>query len=139
MRRFVLALVLGGVGITGPTCSDSIHLQDRPVEPLWFIHPKTHVALSGVTGLDIPVQVWVLRHKDNRQITIAWSGAGCSGSSSMMLDGQYEAAVYPAFRYLLVRMGPGVCILEAVVYGAGGKVLQRATFEMTIMGPQGWV
>lgn len=115
-------------------CSEGKRIVDKPVEPLRFVHPRSTVSL---TGGEIPVQVWVQRHPDNRAVRISWDGVGCNGSSTKSMDGQYEAAVQPPMAPLKVRMTPGVCTITAEVLGPGGKLRHRTFLEMRICGPEG--
>jgi hypothetical protein len=126
--------MLALLALVTAACAPSVRLKDRPTEPLRFIHPKSPLSMSGMSGVDIPVQVWVLQHEDNRVVDITWGGANCAGRFAWTLDGKYEAAVQPPMGPFNVRMGPGLCTIVAEVLGPGGKLRHRAVYEMRICG-----
>lgn len=94
-----------------------------------FLQPRASVILVGPYGSDIPVQLRIPPHADNRSYTIAW----VNGQSSHTLDGDNDAAVQP-IAPLKVRVYAGRQDLIAEVYGPGGKVRGRAVLPLKVCG-----
>jgi len=99
---------------------------------LKFLHPKARMVIVGVRRVEIPVQIWIERHPDNRAYRIDWSGESCpGGSSAKTLDGDRESRVHPEFKPLAVSLTQaGVCQIAASVYGPGGKVRSATAIEI---------
>ena len=114
MRRLALFSVLALVALT-----DS-H------DPIRFLQPKSPIVLGSPSGVEIPVQVKILPHEDNRSYRIEWA----DGSSGKSLYGADEPATQPPFR---VRIHESQTIV-ATVYGSGGKVRGRVEFPIKVCG-----
>lgn len=97
-----------------------------------FIHPRVPIVLSSPRGTEIPVQLRIEPHADNRGYAIAW----CDGASGHTLDGAEDSAIQPAIAPLSVHVGPGDCPFTASVLGAGGKVRASTSFVMHVCGGQ---
>lgn len=94
-----------------------------------FLQPRSRIILASPAGSDIPVQIRIEPHPDNRAYLITW----CDGASAKSLDGADEAAVHP-IRPLTIRVHPGTCELLARVLGPGGVERGRATLTLHICG-----
>lgn len=95
-------------------------------DPIKFIQPKSAIVMGSPSGVEIPVQVKILPHADNRFYRIEWA----DGSSGKSLMGDEEPATQPMFR---VRLHDSQTII-ATVFGAGGKVLGRTEFPIKVCG-----
>jgi hypothetical protein len=100
--------------------------------PVKFLQPRVPVVLAPPTGTEIPVQVRIEPNAGNRAYAIAW----CDGVHAHSLDGADEAAVQPAERPLMVRLGPGDCTFTASVFGVGGALRARTSFVMHVCAGQ---
>lgn len=114
MRRFLLASVLFLVALTDS--HDAVR----------FIQPKSSIVLGSPAGVEVPIQVKITPHEDNRSYRIQWA----DGSSGKSLYGLDEPATQPAFK---VRIHESQTIV-ATVFGAGGKVLGRTEFPIKVCG-----
>lgn len=118
MSRVVL-LVLCSLGFASPA---------RPA--IEILQPHAHVVIAGPRGVELPLQIRIEPHADNRSYLITWCGDGASGQT---LDGEDSPALHPEVR-LIIRVFPGACEITATVYGPGGSVRGRATHTLLVCG-----
>jgi hypothetical protein len=96
-----------------------------------FLHPRSPLLLASHTGTDIPVQLRIPPHADNRAYVISW----CTGASGHTLDGDDDAAIHPTMKPLTIRVYSGKCELTATVYGPGAtQVRGRASMTLLACG-----
>lgn len=134
MGRLVkITAALGLTLLVGCASHPSVTIY-RAEEPLRFVQPRASVVLSGMTGVEIPVQLIVERHSENRALEIAWNGPTCAGRSVMQLDAEFAERLQPPMKAAKIRMGPGKCEIAASVFGPGGRIRHRRTFVMTVCG-----
>lgn len=120
MRLWAFLLFLAGISLA----------PEKPRPAVEFLQPRSPIILAGLTGSEIPVQIRVEPHADNRAYAIVW----CDGASAKSLDGENDAAVQP-IRPLVIRVFPGRCDLTATVFGPGAEqVRARATLTLRVCG-----
>ena len=100
--------------------------------PIKFLHPKSRLILLGAKSVEIPVQLWIKRHPENRSYRITWDGEHCGGSSARTLDGDQDSQIHPPqWDQVKVRVtGIGTCTVWASVYGSGGKIRASASLDI---------
>lgn len=109
-----------------------VSIAPKPQPAVAFIQPRVPLVLSGPYGEEIPLQVRIEPHADNRSYMLTWCGTGASGHT---LDGADDAAIQPTVKALTIRVFPGDCELTATVYGPGvGQVRARATLTVHVCG-----
>lgn len=106
----------------------SLSTPARP--PIEFVQPRAHVILAGPRGVEIPIQIRVEPHTDNRSYVITWCG---DGASAQTLDGDQDSALHPE-KPLIVRVYPGACELTAAVYGPNNTLRARVTHTLSVCG-----
>jgi hypothetical protein len=84
--------------------------------PVRFIHPRARVVLSGIRGVDIPVQAWIERNAAHRLFEIRWQlvGDDTYQSHSKTVDGENEPTLFPDYGWMTVRLTPGEWVLTAL-------------------------
>lgn len=101
--------------------------------PIRFVHPKRTVLVAGPGGTEIPVQTLIQRSDQNRAFRLEWGGEFCGGSTTRELDGEGSSGLQP-IEPLKVRIGGGVCVFAAAVYGPSGQILARTQIEVRVCG-----
>lgn len=98
--------------------------------PVEFLQPRARVILASLHGTDIPVQIRIEPHVDNRAYAIAWCGEGVHVHT---LDGADDAAIHPVSP-LTIRVYAGDCDLIATIYGPGDVIRARTTLTLRVCG-----
>lgn len=102
-------------------------------ETITFIQPRSRFAISGIQGIQIPVQTRTGRHPDNRAFRLSWTGDSCEGVWAKSMDGDDEAGVQPE-QPINVLVSAGTCVFTAAMYGTDQKIRAIGTFEMRVCG-----
>lgn len=126
-RWVVLSLVLLAVALT------------KDHDPIRFLHPKSRVVLSHPRGVEIPVQVWIERHPEHRLLQLEWARAGETPQRhAQTVDGDH-AKVFPAERWLTIRLTPGEWVITALACSSHQEALctrvhDRASMTVRVCG-----
>lgn len=112
MRRALLALAI----LATVACGGATHVHTPPPqEEVRFLHPRARVAIGHPYGVEVPLQAWIARHPENRWFELQWGPEGQEPSvHGKSVDGEAEAPVFPAERWLTVRVGCGRQVLTAL-------------------------
>lgn len=100
-----------------------------PAPTLRFIQPRANVVLATPQGVEIPVQLRIEPHADNRGYVIVWQ----DGKSGHSLDGADDAAIHP-IKPLMIRVFEGVQTIDAYVLGPGGKTREHTAHQLRVCG-----
>ena len=93
-----------------------------------FLQPKRAFVLEHPRGVDIPVQLRVEPHADNRAVSLTY----CDGAFAWPLEGADDSVVQPVAPLTFHIFES--CLFVATVLGPGGKVRARAVLDMKVCG-----
>jgi hypothetical protein len=121
-RAFILGAALLCVALTEPP-------KTR------FITPRPRVVMrSPMQELYVPVQWYISRHPDNRAYVVTCRGACYWTAGPDSMDGDAHEAILPWKPVNVALDGYGVATFTLQVYGAGGKLRERAETEVRVCG-----
>ena|SRR3990167_3146570 len=119
---------------------------ERPPTPISFISPRIPIQHAPA---EVPVQLRVPRHAENRWLVVAWDGAPCdetlsaidtcdesgpceAGSFILEIQGDHEAAILPDGPRWIKIYTRCTYLFVAELYGIGGVVRGRATVRLMV-------